>query len=137
MRIYFLKILLISTSIIFILRLFYIQIINKSYETLSQNNAVIEISDYPERGLIYDRNSKLIVANKASYDLMVIPENINYFDTTLLCKLTKTKKKELIINLKKAKKFSKRLPSIAINQITKENYATLQEHLWKFEGFFM
>ena len=137
MRIYFLKILLISASIIFILRLFYIQIVNKSYETLSQNNAVIEISDYPERGLIYDRNSKLIVANKASYDLMVIPENINYFDTTLLCKLTKTKKKELIINLKKAKKFSKRLPSIAINQITKENYATLQEHLWKFKGFFI
>lgn len=59
---------------IFIIRLFQLQVVNTSYQKLSDNNAILSISDYPERGFIYDRNGTLLVANQAAYDIMIIPE---------------------------------------------------------------
>ena len=124
-------------GILFISRLFQLQVINTSYQRLSDNNAILEISDYPERGFIYDRNGKLLVANQPAYDVMIIPENVNPFDTLSFCELTGISKEKLIKNLKKARQFSKRLPSVIVNQISKETYATLQEQMWKYEGFFI
>ena len=124
-------------GILFISRLFQLQVINTSYQRLSDNNAILEISDYPERGFIYDRNGKLLVANQPAYDVMIIPENVIPFDTLSFCELTGISKEKLIKNLKKARQFSKRLPSVIVNQISKETYATLQEQMWKYEGFFI
>ena len=124
-------------GILFISRLFQLQVINTSYQRLSDNNAILEISDYPERGFIYDRNGKLLVANQPAYDVMIIPENVNPFDTLSFCELTGISKEKLIKSLKKARQFSKRLPSVIVNQISKETYATLQEQMWKYEGFFI
>ena len=64
-----------------------LQLIDNLYSSLSQNNAIIERAVYPERGFIYDRNGTLLVANKPSYDLMVIPENLKAFDTLELTTL--------------------------------------------------
>ena len=124
-------------GILFISRLFKLQVINTSYQRLSYNNAILEISDYPERGFIYDRNGKLLVANQAAYDIMIIPENVIPFDTLSFCELTGVSKERLIKSLKKARRYSKRLPSVIVNQISKETYATLQEQMWKYEGFFI
>ncbi len=124
-------------GILFISRLFQLQVINTSYQRLSDNNAILEISDYPERGFIYDRNGKLLVANQPAYDVMIIPENVIPFDTLSFCELTGISKEKLIKSLKKARRFSKRLPSVIVNQISKETYATLQEQMWKYEGFFI
>ena len=124
-------------GILFISRLFQLQVVNTSYQRLSDNNAILEISDYPERGFIYDRNGKLLVANQAAYDIMIIPENVIPFDTISFCELTGVSKERLIKSLKKARRYSKRLPSVIINQISKETYATLQEQMWKYEGFFI
>ena len=124
-------------GILFISRLFKLQVINTSYQRLSYNNAILEISDYPERGFIYDRNGKLLVANQAAYDIMIIPENVIPFDTLSFCELTGVSKVKLIKSLKKARRYSKRLPSVIINQISKETYAILQEQMWKYEGFFI
>ena len=124
-------------GILFISRLFQLQVVNTSYQRLSDNNAILEISDYPERGFIYDRNGKLLVANQAAYDIMIIPENVIPFDTISFCELTGVSKERLINSLKKARRYSKRLPSVIINQISKETYATLQEQMWKYEGFFI
>ena len=124
-------------GILFISRLFQLQVINTSYQRLSDNNAILEISDYPERGFIYDRNGKLLVANQPAYDVMIIPENVIPFDTLSFCELTGISKEKLIKSLKKARQFSKRLPSVIVNQISKETYATLQEQMWKYEGFFI
>jgi len=136
-RIFFLRIILLIIFVIFIIRLFNLQVINTSYQTLSKNNAILEVFDYPERGLIFDRNSKLLVANQAVYDLMIIPENLSPFDTIKLCELSEISKKILIEKIFKAKSFSKKLPSIIVDQIPKEVYAKLQENMWKFEGFFI
>ena len=124
-------------GILFISRLFQLQVLNTTYQRLSDNNAILEISDYPERGFIYDRNGKLLVANQAAYDIMIIPENVIPFDTLSFCELTGVSKERLIKSLKKARQYSKRLPSVIVNQISKETYATLQEQMWKYEGFFI
>ena len=124
-------------GILFISRLFQLQVVNTTFQRLSDNNAILEISDYPERGFIYDRNGKLLVANQAAYDIMIIPENVIPFDTLSFCELTGLSKERLIKSLKKARQFSKRLPSVIVNQVSKETYATLQEQMWKYEGFFI
>ena len=136
-RIYLLRIITFSISLLFIYKLMDLQVFNTNYQTLSENNAVLEIAEYPERGFIYDRNGKLLVANQPAYDIMIIPENVSPFDTLAFCKLTGIDKKRLIYNLTKARRYSKRLPSVVVNQISKETYAKLQEQMWKFEGFFI
>ncbi len=124
-------------SVVFIVRLLQLQVLNTSYQKLSDNNAILTISEYPERGFIYDRNGKLLVANQAAYDVMIIPENVIPFDTLAFCALVNVSKNTLIKNLKKARQFSKRLPSVVVNQLSKEAYAKLQEQMWKYEGFFI
>ena len=69
------------------------------------------------------------------YDVMIIPENVSPFDTMAFCDLTGVSKK-VDLQPKKARRYSKRLPSVVVNQISKETYAKLQEQMWKFKGFF-
>ena len=137
MRKKFLIFFIVTISLIFTLRLFSLQILNPDFEKLSQNNAILTISEYPERGLIFDRNNKLIVGNEPTFDLLMVPENVDAFDTILLTKILKVEKKIIVENINKANKFSKRLPSVIISQIPKNQYAIFQEHLWKFNGFFI
>ena len=136
-RIYLLKVLTIVIGVIFFVKLFGIQVLNKDYDKLSQNNAIIEIEDYPERGFIYDRKGRILVSNQPAYDIMIVPENLSTFDTLSFCMITSIDKKKLIKNLESARKFSMRLPSVVVNQISKETYAKLQEQMWKFPGFFI
>ena len=137
MRKFLLAGLTLIVSVTFIGRLMQLQVLNNSYQKLSDNNAILTISEYPERGFIYDRNGKLLVANQPAYDIMIIPENVIPFDTLAFCSLVNVPKKTLINNLKKARRFSKRLPSVVVNQISKETYAKLQEQMWKYQGFFI
>ena len=106
MRKNFLIFFIVTISLIFILRLFSLQILNPDFEKLSQNNAVLTISEYPERGLIFDRNKKLIVGNEPTFDLLMVPENVDAFDTILLTKILKVEKKIIVENIYKANKFS-------------------------------
>lgn len=137
MRVFLLRVITVLIASIFLYQLLDLQVVNTSYQTLSENNAVLEIVEYPERGFIYDRKGKLLVANQPAYDVMIIPENVSPFDTLSFCELTGVSKKRLIYNLKKARRYSKRLPSVVVNQISKETYAKLQEQMWKFKGFFI
>lgn len=65
MRKFLLAGLTLIVSVTFIGRLMQLQVLNNSYQKLSDNNAILTISEYPERGFIYDRNGKLLVANQA------------------------------------------------------------------------
>ena len=89
------------TAIFFVLKLVQLQLVDNYYSSLSENNALIERAVYPERGFIYDRNGNLLVANKPSYDLMLIPENLSPFDTLELLSLIDLSRKELEDVLKK------------------------------------
>ena len=76
-------------GIIFVIRLFSIQVLDDTYKTSSENNVIRKQTEYPGRGLIYDRNGELLVYNEAAYDLMVTPREVKTLDTALLCNILK------------------------------------------------
>ena len=65
-------------------KLFYIQIIDDEYKINSNNNSMVYDIIYPTRGIIYDRNGKIIVSNKVTYDILVTPREVKQFDTLML-----------------------------------------------------
>lgn len=130
--------LIIVVGVIYIARLFLIQIVDDKYKQNPLNNSAITMKYiYPDRGYIYDRNGKLLVANQSSYDVMVIPRDVEPLDTIEFCNLLKITKEEFIKKYKRAKIYSPRLPSTFVGQLSKEDYAYLQEKMYKFKGFFI
>ena len=127
--------LVILTAVLLLLRLFYLQIIDESLKLKSDNNAIKIKYDYPERGYIYDRNGKLLVANQPSYDIMVTPRELKNIDTLEFCKLLNITKEDYIKAIEKAKVYSPRLRSIFLPQLNKMEYAAFQEKIRKFPGF--
>lgn len=125
--------------IMFILlcRLFYLQLIESSYKDAADNNALRNITEHPDRGLIFDRNDSLMVYNEAAYDLMVVPNELREFDTLDLCRTLDIDKETLIKRIEKAKNYSPMIPSIFEQQMSKEACGSLQEKLFKFPGFFV
>ena len=69
---------------ILIARIFYIQIVDDRYKIDASNNSMVYDIIYPTRGVIYDRNGKIIVGNKVAYDILVTPKEVKEFDTLLL-----------------------------------------------------
>jgi len=128
---------IIVTTILLLLRLFYLQIIDESFKLKSENNAIKIQYDYPERGYIYDRNGKLLVANQPSYDIMVIPKDLKNIDTLEFCNLLNITKEFYIEKIEKAKVYSPRLPSVFLPQLNKLEFAAFQEKIRKFEGFYI
>ncbi len=137
MRKLLLYIIILTTGIIFLARLFYLQIMDDSFTVRSQDNAIEVVYDYPQRGYISDRNGKLMVSNQPSYDVMAIPRNLKPFDTAEFCKILSIEPEELGRRLDKAKIYSPILPSVIIPQLTKSEYAYLQEKMRKYEGFYI
>jgi len=137
MRKILLSLIIFIIGITFIGRLSYLQIFRFSNTTLLDDSAIKTVYDYPERGYIYDRNGKLLVANQAAYDVMVIPREVKPLDTLEFCHLLKISKKRFIKQLKKARKYSPRLSSVLVPQLSKEDYASLQEKMRKYEGFYI
>ena len=128
--------LIIIAASLLVIRIFYLQVINDSFKLKSDNNAIKIKYDYPERGYIYDRNGKLLVANQASYDIMVIPREVKNTDTLEFCQLLNITKEDFIKKIEKAKIYSPRLPSVFLPQLNKSEFAAFQEKIRKFEGFY-
>ena len=137
MRRLLLYIIIITTGFIFIGRLFYLQIVDESFARLSEDNAIKVVYNYPQRGYIFDRHGELLVSNQPSYDVMAIPRNVKAFDTAEFCSILKLTPEELSRKLDKAKIYSPRLPSIIVPQLTKSEYAYLQEKMRKYPGFYI
>lgn len=127
----------ISICLLYIGRLFYIQVVDEKYKLSAMNNSRRLVTKYPARGLIYDRNGKLLVYNEAAYDLMVIPGQLRSFDTVALENVLMIDHKEFIDNLKRAKHYNYYRPSIFIKQISAKTYSKLQETLHRYPGFFV
>ena len=119
-------------GLIFIIRLFNVQVVNNKYKLDSANNVLRVITEYPARGLLYDRNGKLL-----AYDLMVIPGQLKTIDTVLFCKLLNIEKSVFIEKVNKAKSYSRYKPSVFEKELTAENYANIQDQMYQFQGFFV
>ena len=124
-------------ALIFIIRLFYIQILSDEYAIFSEDNVVREETVYPPRGLIYDRKNKLLVYNEASYDLMVVPKQVKSIDTNAFCALLDITKDDFIERMNKAKEYSFYKPSIFEKEISAIEFASIQEKLFAYDGFFI
>lgn len=126
-------------GVIYIARLFYIQVIDDSYKLDARNQAFRYNTEFAVRGYIYDRNNKLLVYNEAAYDLMVLPKEIKNLDTADLCDLLGITKESFIRKMKKAVQApnSPRKQSIFEKQLSPKEYASLQERLYRFPGFFV
>ncbi|MFD0760787.1 penicillin-binding protein 2 [Lutibacter aestuarii] len=130
--------LILFIGVIFIFRLFYLQILSSEYSIPTLNNSAVKVTyDYPERGYIYDRNGVLLVANQLSYDIMIIPREVKPLDTLEFCNLLKISKEDFINKFNRAKRYSTRIPSTFLAQLSKTDYAYLQEKMYKFKGFYI
>lgn len=124
-------------GVIYITRLFYIQVIDDSYTLSANNNVLRYVTQYPARGLIYDRKGELLVYNEAVYDLMVLPAQVKEIDTAEFCSLLQITVEGFRERLDKAKHYSRYKPSLFEKQISKETYGYLEEKMYRYKGFFV
>lgn len=136
-RMYVLMGIVLLISVTFLGRLFYIQVLDDSYMLSAENNVLRYEVEYPARGLMYDRDGRLLVYNEAAYDLMVIPRQAKNIDTTTICQILDISKETFVKKLNKAKAYSWRKPSVFEKQISAVTYANLQEKLYRIGGFFV
>lgn len=129
--------------IIFIIRLFYLQVIDSDFKARADNNAFLNKTLYPSRGLIYDRNGKLLVCNQPAYDIMLIMREMAPFDTTDFCNILGITKEMFVKRIEDIKNrrlnpgYSSYVPQTFRSQLSAQEYGALQEKLYKFPGFYI
>jgi penicillin-binding protein 2 len=82
-----LQLVFVLVGIVFLIKLFFIQVLDNKYAELADSNAILRQVEYPFRGLISDRNGKLIVYNTPEYDVTVIQKDVKNFDSTRFCEV--------------------------------------------------
>ncbi|WP_439182227.1 penicillin-binding protein 2 [Carboxylicivirga taeanensis] len=134
---------MVSLGLIYIAKLFILQVYDPSYKFSAESNTRREVTQYPSRGLVYDRNGKLLVSNQAVYDVMVVPRDIVPFDSLDFCEsldLTIEQLRERFVQMRqdiRSRKISTYKPSVFLKQLSAEQYGSFQEKLYKFKGFFV
>ncbi len=124
-------------GLIFIIRLFMLQVVDKNYKAMADSNVIQRVDEFPYRGLMYDRNGELLVINNPVFDLMVTPIEINKLDTAFFCELVKIDRETFLTKLKEATDYSRLKPSVFIKQLPLEEFARIQDYLVDFPGFFI
>ena len=127
--------------LVFIARLFYLQILNDEYKKHADSNAFLNKTIYPSRGVMYDRNGKLLVSNQPAYDVMICMRNVKDLDTLAFCNslgITRDffdKRIKDIKNKNLNPGYSAYTDQLFLSQLTAEDFAMFQEQLYKFNGF--
>lgn len=130
-------------AIIYVIRLFNLQILDTNLKERADSNAFLKQTIYPARGLIYDRNGELVVFNQPAYDVMLIPREITNLDTISLCSILNITKEDFIAKWNEMKDprknpgYSSYTPQKFITHLSQEDYGRLQEKLYMFPGFFI
>ena len=132
--------LFIGGAILLLLRCAQLQLFQTSLGDLDNVTGVQELTIHPARGLIYDRNGKLLVYNDALYDLKVTYNQVKEIDTAKLCSMLEITEDEfnekLHKDFRKDPRFSEWIPYVFLRKISSESYAGIQEALYQFPGFF-
>lgn len=128
---------------IYLFRLFSLQVTDDRYKQNAESNAFLRRTIFPARGLMYDRNGKLVVFNQPAYDVMLIPKDVGDFDTVTLCKALGITREQLLEkwaemkNPRKNPGYSAYTPQKLISHLSQVDYGRLQEKLYMFPGFFI
>lgn len=142
-RKYVIVAIILTVALIYVIRLFSLQVINVDYRRYAEGNAFLKKTRYPSRGLIYDRNGKLIVYNQPAYDVMMIPREVKNLDTLDFCNtlgITVEEFRQRLAAMKDRRKnpgYSTYTPQIFLSQLSAEEYGRLQEKLYRYEGFYV
>lgn len=134
---------IIVIALIYLIRLFDLQIQDSRYKASADSNAFLKKTIYPSRGLIYDRNDQLVVYNQPAYDVMLIPRDVQPFDTVDFCRTLNITPEQLVKRFADMRDkrlnpgYSSYTPQRLIAQLSSQDYGRLQEKLYRFPGFFI
>lgn len=126
--------------IIYIIRLFNLQVLDSRYKDQADSNAFLKKAIYPSRGIIYDRNGEVVVFNKPAYDVMIIPRDVQPFDTLELCntlELSVEQFRDRLNEMRRSPGYSSYSPQTLLTHLTAEDYGRFQEKLYRFPGFYI
>lgn len=142
-RRYVIAIIMSAVIVVFVLRLFSIQILESKYKEGADSNAFLKKTQFPPRGLIYDRNNVLMVYNKPAYDIALIMREIRDLDTLSFCRALNIDKKYFIKRIAEIKDrrknngYSSYTPQLFMSQLGIEDIATIQQSMYKYPGFYI
>ena len=134
---------LVLIALIYLIRRFDLQIQDGRYKASADSNAFLKKTVYPSRGLIYDRNGELVVYNQPAYDVMLIPRDVQPFDTADFCRtlnITPQQLEKRFADMRDKRLnpgYSSYTPQKLISQLSSQDYGRLQEKLYRFPGFFI
>lgn len=127
-------------ALIYVFRLYSLQINDVRYKESADNNAFLKKNIYPSRGLIKDRNGELVVYNQPAYDVMMIPRDVQPFDTVDFCNtlnITREQFDNRLIDMRRSPGYSTYTPQVLMTQLSAADYGRLQEKLYRYPGFFI
>ncbi|MDE6582659.1 MAG: penicillin-binding protein 2 [Duncaniella sp.] len=133
----------VAIVIIYIIRLFCLQVTDSRYKEYADSNAFLRKAVYPSRGIIYDREGRLVVYNQPAYDVMLIPRDVKSFDTIDFCNtinITPEQLRKRFADMKDKRLnpgYSSYSPQSLITHLSAEEYGRLQEKLYRFPGFYI
>ena len=129
---------------VYIIRLFTLQLMSDDYKKNADSNAFLKKIAYPSRGVITDRNGKLLVYNQPAYDIMVVMnEAKDHLDTMAFCKvlgITREEFDERMANIKDRSKnpgYSRFTQQMFRSQLSDHDFSMLQEKMYRFPGFYV
>ena len=134
---------LLVIAAIYVWRLFDLQINDSQYKQSADTNAFLKKTQYPSRGLMYDRNGELVVFNQPAYDVMMIPRDVKAFDTTDFCQTLNITREELekrFADMKDKRKnpgYSTYTMQPLLTHLSAQDYGRFQEKLYRYPGFFI
>ena len=135
---------IIIVLLVYIIRLFTLQVLSDEYKTKADSNAFYKKTIYPSRGLIYDRNGELLVYNQPAYDIMFVPREIKgRLDTLELCSalnITREdfeKRMEDVRNPRSNPGYSAYTQQLFMSRLSADEFARFQEKLFRFPGFYV
>ena len=114
---------------IYLVKLFSIQVVDDSYKEAAAGNYRTEITEYPYRGLIFDRDGRLLVYNEPIFDIMVVPNEVDALDTLEFCRLLNISRETFIENLAKAEAHASYKPSVFLKQVSQKEVASFQDRI--------
>lgn len=129
--------------LVFIIRLFTLQIMSDDYKRNADSNALLQRIKYPPRGLIYDRQGRLLVFNQPAYDITVVMKEVEKFDTLELATSLGVTKDFLVKRFKDIKNrrlnpgYSRYTHQVLLTQLSSEDCAVFREKLFNFPGFYI
>ena len=134
---------IIAIVFIYIIKLFELQVCDGKYKENADTNAFLRKTLYPSRGLMYDRNGELVVFNQPAYDVVMIPRDVQPFDTADFCNTLQISRDVLdnrmadLKNPRKNPNYSSYTQQTFMTHLTAQDYGRLQEKLYRFPGFFI